>query len=146
MHFEYEITVDEYVASQLLYHKLRYRRGPAERAIWWILVGSFFIVIGWSERVLNWAPTLLVAVGAWWIYAGVATLFPARYFRRAYQRADLAGKKFKADVNEGSFEVIGDLCTWRVQWPGVRLKNENERVFNALFTRHDFHVRKEVSE
>ena len=104
---------------------------------WWV---RFSLLLA---GVLNWAPILLVALGAGWIYAGVATLFPARYFRRAYQGADLAGKKFKDDVNEGG--VIGDLCTWRVQWLGVRLKNENERVF-MLCSHGDFHVWKEVSK
>jgi hypothetical protein len=64
MHFEYEITADEYVASQFPYHKLRRRRGAAERAIAWILAGSFCLVIASNERVLNWVPVLLVATGA----------------------------------------------------------------------------------
>jgi hypothetical protein len=129
MHFEYEITADEYVAAQLLYYKRRGGRKRVERAAGWILAGLFFIVVAWNERVLNWAPILLAAIGAWWIYAGVANLFPARYFRRAYREVEVAGKRFKADVNEDGFEVTGDLCSWRIRWPGVRLKCENKRVF-----------------
>ena len=129
MHFEYEITVDEYAAAQQLYHKQSGGRKRVERATGWIITGVFFIVIAWSERVLNWAPILLAATGVWWIYAGVATFFPTMHFRRAYRRVELAGKRFKADVTEDGFEVAGDLCSWRVRWPSVRLKGENERVF-----------------
>jgi len=64
-----------------------------------------------------------------WIYSAVASLFPARYFRRAYLESDLAGKSFNADVGEDGFEVTGDQCSWRVRWPGVRVKGENEQVF-----------------
>lgn len=44
----------------------------------------------------------------------------------------MAGKRFKADVNEDGFEVTGDLCSWHVRWLRVRPKGENERVF--IFT------------
>jgi hypothetical protein len=128
MHFEYEITVDEYVASQLLYQKLCNTRGRIRSGVWWILVGLLFIVIAWSERVLGWEPFLLGALGAWSVYAGVVNLFPARYLRRQYTKAELAGKTFKADLNEEGFEVSGDECSWRVRWRGVRLKGENESV------------------
>jgi hypothetical protein len=62
------------------------------------------------------------------IYYGVGNFFPARHFRRAFHGAGLAGKKFKADVNEDGFEVTGDVCSWRIRWPGVQLKGEDERV------------------
>ncbi len=128
MHFEYEITVDEYVAAQLLYQKLGNSRKGIRRGIWWIVVGLLFIVVVWNERVLDWGPFLLGAVGAWWVYAGVVNLFPARYFRNQYPKAGLAGKTFKADLSENGFEVTGDECSWRVRWPGVQLKGENESV------------------
>lgn len=72
---------------------------------------------------------LLAAIGVWWIYAGIASLFLARHFRRAYQGAEVAGKRFTADVNEDGFEVKGEFCTWRVQWAGVRRKGEDTQVF-----------------
>lgn len=55
--------------------------------------------------------------------------FRARYFRRAFPKSDLAGNGFKADLGEDDFEVTGDQCSWRVRWPGVRVKGENEQVF-----------------
>ncbi len=128
MHFEYEITVDEYVASQLLYQNLSDGHKGIRRGISWIVVGLLFIVVVWNERVLDWGPFLLGAVGAWWVYAGVVSLFPARYFRNQYPKAGLAGKTFKSELNEEGFEVTGDECSWRVRWPGVRLKGENESV------------------
>jgi len=129
MHFEYEITADEFVASQLLYHKLSGGRKHSERAVQRILVGIIFIAIAWNEWSLKWTPILVALIGAWWIYSAVASLFPARYFRREYSKSDLAGKRFKADVGEDGFEVTGDVCSWRVRWSGVRVKGENEQVF-----------------
>jgi hypothetical protein len=132
MHFEYEITVDEYVAAQLLYQKLCNSRERIRRGVWWLLVGLLFIVvawnIAWNEKVLDLGPFLLGAVGGWWVYAGVVNLFPARYLRGQYQKAELAGKTFKADLSEEGFEVSGDECNWRVRWRGVRVKGENESV------------------
>ncbi|HXQ26667.1 MAG TPA: YcxB family protein [Candidatus Acidoferrales bacterium] len=132
MHFEYEIPADEFVASQLLYHRLNSGRKPADRAAAWILAGLFFIVVAWSERTPKPPSFLLGVIGAWWIYAGVRNLFPSRFFRRAYRAFEFAGKGFEADVDENGFEVKGDFCDWRVRWPGVRLKGEDDRVF--IFT------------
>jgi len=67
------------------------------------------------------------------IYSAIVSLSPW-YFRRAYFKTDLVGKKFKADVNEIGFDVTGDECAWRVKWAAVREKGENERLF--LFYSH----------
>jgi len=129
MHFEYEITADEFVASQLLYHKLSGGRKRVERAVSSFLAGLIFMATAWTERSRDLSPFLLAIVGAWCIYYGAVSLFPARYFRNAYRKSEVVGKRFSADVTEEGFEVTGDLRSWRVQWPGVRLKGENERVF-----------------
>jgi ABC-type nickel/cobalt efflux system permease component RcnA len=129
MHFEYEITADQFVASQLLNYKLSGGRKHRERAAQWILAGVILVAIAWSEWSLNWTPILLALIGAWWIYSAVKSLFLARYFRREYPKSDVAGKRFEADVGEDGFEVTGDQCSWRVRWPGVRVKGENEQVF-----------------
>jgi hypothetical protein len=130
MNFEYEITVDEYVSSQILCHKLSGgRKRTRSAAVGWILGGVCLILVAWNQGVLNWPTVLLAAVGAWLIYAGVASFFPTCYFRRGYHKTELAGQMFKADVNENGFEVTGDLRRWYVQWPAVRLKGENARVF-----------------
>jgi hypothetical protein len=128
MHFEYEITADQFVASQLLYHKLSGGRKHGER-VQWILAGIIFVAVAWSERSLNLTPILLALIGTWCIFSAVASLFPARYFRRAYHKSDMDGKRFNADVGEDGFEITGDQCSWRVRWPGVRVKGENEQVF-----------------
>lgn len=130
MQFEYEISGDDYVASQTLYLKLSSGgKDRVRRASPWILAGVFFLVVVWNERVLGWPSILLAAVGVWWIYAGTVNLFPGRYLRRIYPGLGLAGKKFKAEVNEEGFEVVGDLCSWRVRWAGVLLKGESEHMF-----------------
>jgi hypothetical protein len=129
MHFEYEITADEFVASQLLYYKLSGGRKRVERAAGRIVSGLALIFIAWNEKFPDSAQIILTAIGAWWIYSGVASFFPARHFRRAYPSSGCAGERFTADTNEDGFEVTGDLYSWRVRWPGVRMKGENERVF-----------------
>jgi hypothetical protein len=32
-------------------------------------------------------------------------------------------------MGEDYFEVVGEFCTWRIKWPGVSLKGENNDVF-----------------
>jgi hypothetical protein len=129
MHFEYEIAADEFVASQLLYHKLSGGRKRVERAVYWILAGIIFVVVAWNEWSSTWAPILVALTGAFCIYLGFVSFFPATYFRRAYPRSEVVGKRFKADMNEDGFEVTGDSCSWRIRWPVVRFKGENEQVF-----------------
>jgi hypothetical protein len=129
MHFEYEITADDYAASQILLNQLGGSRTRIRSAVIWILAGIFLILVAWSEGVVNWASVLLGGIGAWWIYAAVASLFLTRYFRRAYRGAEVAGKRFMADVNEDGFEVKGEFCTWRIQWSGVGRKSEDPQVF-----------------
>ncbi len=129
MRFEYEITADDYVAGQILYHQRSGGRKHIERAVGWCLVGLFFIVVAWNERALNWAPILLAAVGARWIYAGIANVFPARHFRRFYKGSEMAGKRFRADVGEDGIEVADDVCSRKVRWLGVKLNGENEHIF-----------------
>ena len=129
MHFEYEITVDDYVASQVLYYKLKLGRKWTKRTITWFLLGFVLFAFAWTERSSSCDPILLAIIGVSCIYCGVRSLFPARYLRRAYHTANLAGKKYNADVNEDGFEVAADFCTWRIRWPGVKLKGEDQQVF-----------------
>ncbi|MBZ5643252.1 MAG: hypothetical protein LAO19_10860 [Acidobacteriia bacterium] len=129
MHFEYEITTEEYVQCQALYYELTSGRKRIEGAVAWIVVGLGLIVVAWNEKFLDTAQFLLAAIGAWLIYCGIARFFPALFYRRAYPKSGLPGKKFKLDANEEGFDVAGDLYSWHVQWPGVRVKAENEKVF-----------------
>jgi hypothetical protein len=130
MEFEYEITADQFVASQFLYHKLTDGRKHRQSAVQWILAGILLLAVAWIERpCLNWTDLVLTLIAVWWIYAGLVSLFPARHFRRAYFTSDLVGKRFKANVGEEGFEVTGDDCSWRVRWPGVRVKGEDAQIF-----------------
>ena len=129
MRFEYEITADEYAAGQLLYQELSRGRRRFVDAACWILAGLALIAIAWDGRVVDWAPIVLVGMGTICIYSGAVNLFPMRYFRRKYPDAELTGKRFEADVSEDGFEESGDYRSSRVQWRGVRLKGENDRVF-----------------
>ena len=129
MKFIYEIPIDEYVASQTLYYRLTTGGRRVRRASFWIATGIFFIFIAWNQEVFNWAPVLLVITGSWWICRASLILFPAHYFRSHYKGSAVAGEKFQADVDAEGFEVVGDLCSWRVRWAAVTEKGENERVF-----------------
>jgi len=133
MQFEYEIGAEEYAAGQLLYHRLSRDRTRLRWVVYSILTALLCVGIAWSEPRFDWGEFLLLLIGAWWLYVGVSNLLPAlllsRHFRRAYQGSELAGQKFKAGVDEGGFEVTGELCSWRVRWPAVRIKAENDKVF-----------------
>jgi hypothetical protein len=128
MQFDYEIAADEFVACQLIYYKLT--RGSRRFInLFSIPAGFCLFFIAWVERFSETGPVLYAVIGAWWIYSGVAYFYPSRHFLGAYRKSGLAGKKFKADVNEEGFEVTSEFYSWRVQWPGVRLKGEGEQAF-----------------
>ena len=129
MQCEYEITADEFASAQTLYHNLRNGRRRVRNAILWILAGLFLIVVAWNEKAITWTPLVLLLLGMWWVYAGLTHLFPTRHFRRRYGGSGLAGKRYKVDASEDGFEVTAELCSWKVQWPGVKFKGEDARVF-----------------
>jgi len=131
MRFDYEIPVDEYAAAQTLYYTANGKSRLFKRALGWVLLGLFFSLIA-MFRWADWGPTLLLLTGAWFIYAGIASLFPTRYYRRAYPESGLVGKKYHAELDENGFSVTGDSCSWRVLWTEALLKGENKRVF--MFT------------
>ena len=72
---------------------------------------------------------VVMAFGISWVYGGIRMLFPGRYYRRAYRSSDLAGKSYRAGLDENGLRIVGEFCQWSVQWPGVQLKGEDERVF-----------------
>lgn len=78
---------------------------------------------------MHWIPILLLLLGIWWIFAGFSNLLPARHFRRAYQKAELEGKRFQADLTIDGFAVEGEMCGWHVRWPGLKVKGEDNLVF-----------------
>ena len=129
MNFEYEITADDYAASQTLNYKLTTGSKRLVRATLWMVAGIFLILIACNQPAFTWTPILLVITSGWWIYGAIQMLFPADHFRRGYQRTKLSGKKFQAHVDEEGFEIVGDLCSWRVRWPAVTVKGEDKSVF-----------------
>jgi hypothetical protein len=144
MRFEYDTPTDEFVACQLLYYKLSGGRKRVVNAVGWIVAGLALMFIAWSERFVDSAPIILAAIGASWIYAGVASFFPARHFRRAYTKGDYAGKRLTADADADGFEVTGDLYSWRVRWPGRAVESRKRTGLHALFKGNDIHVREEI--
>ena len=67
MNFEYEITVADYVAAQLLHDKLSNRRRRYASVAGWVSAGLLFLVVAWNEKVLTWASFLLLFTGSLWI-------------------------------------------------------------------------------
>src|ERR1700746_1661785 len=126
MKFEYEISLEDYVASQMLYFKLRRRPRRFKSAAFWIFSGAVFILVAWNQKAPGWAPMLLAVTGARWIYVATRGLFPGWYFRRYYPGTRLSGKRFQAELNEEGLEVAGDFCTWHVRWAGVTAKGEDK--------------------
>jgi len=129
MYFEYEITEDEYVAAQRLFNQAKVGRGLQVNALIWIFTGLFFVLVAWSERRFGWSVVLLIAAGTLQVLVGFQGFFPARKFRRSYRSSNMAGKKFKAEVNEAGFEVNADLSGYSVKWAGVKFRGEDDRVF-----------------
>jgi hypothetical protein len=126
MNFKYEIGANEFVAAQVLYHELSNHRKRIARAAISIVGGFCCFAIVWN----GWSASIVLAlVGASWIYSGVVSIFPAWRFRLAYPTSEVVGESFTGEMSEDGFEVTGDLCSWRVRWPGVRWKGENENVF-----------------
>jgi len=129
MQFDYEIPANEYAAAQMLYYRAYGKGRFLKRALGWVLLGLFFVLIAVSRWVVDWEPILLLLTGTWFIYGGIVSLFPTRYYRRAYPESGLAGKKYHAELDENGFSVTGDSCSWRVLWTEVSLKGENKCVF-----------------
>jgi hypothetical protein len=146
LQFQYEIPVEEFVAAQRLYHKLRGAAPAYRRAALWILLGAAFIAVDFNvspsalpAKDISAVPLIIVmAFGISWVYSGIRMLFPGRYYRRAYRSSELAGKSYKADLDENRLRIVGEFCEWTVKWPGVKIKGEDERVFffyaaNSIF-------------
>jgi hypothetical protein len=129
MQFEYEIPVEEYAAAQVLFYRAWSKGQVVKRAFAYIVLGLFYVMIGVFKWALDWPPILILLTGVFFIYAGIATLFPARQYRRYYSQCDLAGKKYHAEIDESGFSVNGDGCIWRVLWREALLKGEDNRVF-----------------
>jgi hypothetical protein len=54
MHFEYEITADEFASAQILYQDASSgRRKRVKTRIAWIVVGVIFIVLAFGEPAFN---------------------------------------------------------------------------------------------
>jgi hypothetical protein len=127
--FNYEISADEYAAGQLLFHKSKPQRRRFLIAAFWILLSILLIAVALRQKTPDIAALLLFAVGIWWIYRVLKSFFLSRYFRSAYTGSEVAGETYRAAVDESGFEVEGKTCAWRVAWPGVIFKGEDERVF-----------------
>lgn len=129
MQFEYEITADDYVAAQMLCHKLTYPHKRIPPGVVWILSGFFLLVVVWNEKVQVFSHALLLLIGVWWIYGGVITFFPGRHYRKFYAATGLAGEKFMVDATEEGLSVKGNAESWQLKWAAVRSKGEDDHIF-----------------
>jgi hypothetical protein len=130
MEFDYEISADDYADAVVLYHKLSRKRTASSG---WLLAGISLLVVGLIERDRGLSPILLGAVGIWWIWAGLARVFPGislrRYYRKYYQQLSLKGKKYRANLDGNGFQVVGENCGWNYRWVDALQKGEDKRVF-----------------
>jgi hypothetical protein len=129
MEFRYEITIEEYVAGQSLYRKLSGRREIVRSSVTWIVFGVFVFIVARSQPFFGWLAFLMSCLGLYWVYLGILTLYPARFFRRTYGKSGLGGASYSAELDANGFQVAGDLYTWKVLWPGVKVKGEDKLVF-----------------
>ena len=130
MEFDYEISADDYAAAHILLHKLS---GKRLASAWWFLGGAFLLLVALIERDRGWSPILLGAVGIWWMWAGVAGIFPgesmARPYRKRYQEIKLKGKKCRASINNDGFQLFGENSSWSIRWADISQKGEDDRIF-----------------
>jgi hypothetical protein len=128
MQLEYEISEDDYVASQRLFWKLSYGRKRFKNPVSWILIGAFYIAIALERQIFDLVFTLLAGAGAFWIWNSMWILFPESDLRRVYRGLDWVGKRFRAELNAEGFEVVEEFETNRIRWAGLKIKGENEQV------------------
>lgn len=129
MRFDYEVPIEEYAAGQVLYTKARSKGIFVQQSLLWILLGVFFVLLVGFRIGGEWLRVLFLVIAACFFFLGIRYLFPLHYFRRHYPKSGLAGKKYQAELDEGGFSVTGDACNWRVGWPEVRFKGEDNLVF-----------------
>jgi len=133
MQFDYEITVEEYAAGQVLYYKASNKGRGVKSSLIVALFGLLCILVAVFCRTSDWAPILLFLAGSAFIYGGIVTLFPTRHYgkryRKFYEHSGLAGMSFHAEVDENGFSVSGNGCTWLVPWTEVQWKSEDKSVF-----------------
>ena len=133
MRFDYEVPIEEYAAGQVLYIKKARSKGVfVQQALLWISLGVFFVLLVGFRFGAGWLRILFLVIAACFFFIGTRCLFPIHYFRRHYPKSGLVGKKYQAELDEGGFSVIGDACNWRVPWPEVLAKGEDDLVF--MFT------------
>jgi energy-coupling factor transporter transmembrane protein EcfT len=92
----------------------------------------FFVLLVGFRWGADWLRILLLLIAVYFFYLGITYLFPTRYCRRYYPNSGLLGKNYHAELDENGFSVSGDACSWRVLWPEVRIKGEDNLVF--MFT------------
>lgn len=128
MEFNYEIPADEYAAANVLYYKASHKGTQIGRVLRWIFSGLVFILVA-VFRSAEFGQILLILAGAFFIYVGVLIFSQASRYRRAYPQSGLAGKTYRAEMDEQGFTVSGNLCRWQVPWNEARLKGEDKLVF-----------------
>jgi hypothetical protein len=129
MQFEYEISVEDYAAAQVLYHKACVKGQFVSRPLAWGLFGLFFVLIAILRWETDWAPVLVLLTGGWFIYCAITMAFPMRHYRKFYPLSGLAGKKYHAELDANGLSVNGDGCSWRVPWAETLLKGEDKGIF-----------------
>jgi hypothetical protein len=130
MQFQYQISQSDYVGSMRLLWKLQRGRRIVSSAVGFIVVGAGFIFIAVDkQRVADIAPLILVLGGAWYICAGLRSLFPGWYLRDAFNSSELSGKQYLAEVDEQGVGFTGDMQRWWSSWASVRYRGEAREAF-----------------
>jgi len=142
MHFDYEISLEDYSAGMAAFTTSRLRANLIklqDNPVAWIFLGLLLIVIAWEHHTVDWAPLIIACTGAWLLYAGGRVFFPKRYLTGHYDMSALKGQKFSADIGVDGFETGNELQKSHVLWAAVKLKGENKRAF-VLYTGSNLHI------
>lgn len=132
MEFDYEISADDCAAASILHYKLS---GKPRVARGWLFAGTTLVIVALIERERGLSPILLGAIGIWWMWYGLGSIFPSmfrKYYRKYYRGLRLEGEKYHASLNQEGFKVEGPNRSWKNPWTDVSSKGEDHQVFMFL--------------
>ena len=124
--FSYEITKQDYAAANLLFSRLS---GHREKAMWSLFFGVLLTALPFFQD----SPKVLFALGSliglWFLFRGIRGIFPNIGLGRYYQVQQLENEPYKAVVTQDGINVEGSLQGWKVKWPALTLRGENDKLF-----------------
>jgi hypothetical protein len=77
---------------------------------------------GWQSAAISIAALAI-------IYTSIKSMFLESYLRKQFAGTGLAGKRYRAKVDEVGIEVVGDEAEWRMKWSYIKARREGKISF-----------------